>query len=188
MRELSNKLFLGDHIMNTIVHITQRQKWKQAKNLGIYHADSLDSEGFIHCSKPSQILKVANYIFANQQGLILLVINSDQVNPPIRYEGADGEVFPHIYGELNIDAVSQVIDFEPGEDGLFELPPEMINIQQLDNIGQYVEQTALLLDLPIKHEYRDGVVANFERIKAIAQLVNSFPLPEEIEPAPVFEP
>lgn len=52
----------------------------------------------------------------------------------------------------------------------------------------YVEQMALLLDLPIKDEYRDGVVANFERIRAIAQLVNSFPLPETIEPAPVFEP
>ncbi|MBC1215597.1 DUF4089 domain-containing protein [Trichormus variabilis ARAD] len=55
-------------------------------------------------------------------------------------------------------------------------------------LGVYVEQTALLLDLPIKNEYRDGVVANFERIRAIAQLVNSFPLPEAIEPAPVFEP
>jgi hypothetical protein len=62
-----------------------------------------------------------------------------------------------------------------------------MKIQELD-VGVYVDQMALLLDLPIKDEYRDGVVANFERIKAIAQLVNSFPLPEEIEAAPVFEP
>ncbi|BCL37099.1 DUF4089 domain-containing protein [Nostoc sp. MS1] len=55
-------------------------------------------------------------------------------------------------------------------------------------LGVYVEQAALLLDLPINDEYRDGVVANFERIKAIAQLVNSFPLPVEIQPAPIFEP
>ncbi|MEH2090996.1 DUF4089 domain-containing protein [Nostoc sp.] len=46
----------------------------------------------------------------------------------------------------------------------------------------------LLLDLEIRDEYRDGVVANFERISAIANLVNSFPLPEEIEIATVFEP
>jgi hypothetical protein len=46
----------------------------------------------------------------------------------------------------------------------------------------------LLLDLQIKDEYRDGVVANFERIRAIAQLVNSFSFPEEVEVAPVFEP
>ncbi|MCX7595871.1 MAG: DUF4089 domain-containing protein [Fischerella sp.] len=54
--------------------------------------------------------------------------------------------------------------------------------------GEYVEQMAALLDLQLPDEYRDGVVANFERIRAIAQVVNSFPLPEEIEVAPVFEP
>ncbi|WP_066378708.1 MULTISPECIES: DUF4089 domain-containing protein [unclassified Anabaena] len=62
-----------------------------------------------------------------------------------------------------------------------------MNNQELD-VGVYVDQMALLLDLPIKDEYRGGVVANFERIKAIAQLVNSFPLPEDIETAPIFEP
>ncbi|MBE9207023.1 DUF4089 domain-containing protein [Nostoc sp. LEGE 06077] len=59
--------------------------------------------------------------------------------------------------------------------------------QELD-VNKYVEQMSLLLDLPIKNEYRDGVVANFARIQAIAQLVNAFPLPTEVEPAPVFEP
>ncbi|WP_193198182.1 DUF4089 domain-containing protein [Nostoc sp. MG11] len=56
------------------------------------------------------------------------------------------------------------------------------------NVGEYVDQMALLMDLQIRDEYRDGVVANFERIRAIAQLVNSFPLTEEIEAASVFEP
>ncbi|MEH1906502.1 MAG: DUF4089 domain-containing protein [Nostoc sp.] len=56
------------------------------------------------------------------------------------------------------------------------------------NLGEYVDQMALLLDLELRDEYRDGVVANFERIRAIANLVNEFPLPEDIEVAPVFEP
>ncbi|MBD2594719.1 DUF4089 domain-containing protein [Nostoc spongiaeforme FACHB-130] len=59
--------------------------------------------------------------------------------------------------------------------------------QELD-VNKYVEQAALLLDLPIKDEYYKGVVANFARIQAIAQLVNSFSLPAEVEAAPVFEP
>ncbi|MEO1378485.1 MAG: DUF4089 domain-containing protein, partial [Cyanobacteria bacterium J06635_10] len=33
-----------------------------------------------------------------------------------------------------------------------------------------------------------GVIENFERIQVIAKLVNQFPLPEDIEAAPVFEP
>jgi hypothetical protein len=52
----------------------------------------------------------------------------------------------------------------------------------------YVEEVALLLGLQLGDEYVDGVVQNFEIIKAIAQIVNEFPLPEEIEPASVFEP
>ncbi|MDB9344401.1 DUF4089 domain-containing protein [Nodularia spumigena CS-586/05] len=52
----------------------------------------------------------------------------------------------------------------------------------------YVEEMALLLGLQLGDEYVDGVVQNFEIIKAIAQLVNEFPLPEDVEPAPVFEP
>jgi Protein of unknown function (DUF4089) len=56
------------------------------------------------------------------------------------------------------------------------------------NVGGYVEQMALLVNLQLRHEYHDGVVANFERIKAIAQLVNEFPIAEEIEVATVFEP
>ncbi|MDZ8025067.1 MAG: DUF4089 domain-containing protein [Nostoc sp. ChiQUE01a] len=56
------------------------------------------------------------------------------------------------------------------------------------DVEEYVKQMGLLLDLQVKDEYFDGAVANFERIKAIANLVNSFPLPEEIEVAPIFEP
>ena len=56
------------------------------------------------------------------------------------------------------------------------------------DVGEYVDQMALLLDLELRDEYRDGVVANFGRISAIANLVNSFPLPENIEVAPVFQP
>ncbi|MBD2504000.1 DUF952 domain-containing protein [Anabaena azotica] len=108
--------------MNSIIHITKRQQWEEAKNIGIYRAKSLDNEGFIHCSKATQITKVANRFFRNQTELVLLFIDADKVKAEIRYEMADGELFPHIYGELNVDAVYQVIAFEAGEDGLFELP------------------------------------------------------------------
>lgn len=54
--------------------------------------------------------------------------------------------------------------------------------------ADYVEQTAQLLDLPIAPEYRPGVMENVARIVAIATLVIECPLPEDIEPAPVFEP
>jgi uncharacterized protein (DUF952 family) len=111
--------------MTTIYHITQSHQWENAKQAGTYSIESLQKEGFIHCSTIQQVIKVANFLFPNQKGLVLLCINSDNVNPEIKYEGADGDEFPHIYGELNIDAVYKVIDFEPNEKGLFILPNEI---------------------------------------------------------------
>ncbi len=112
--------------INTIIHITQRKQWEKAKLTGTYRADSLDLEGFIHCSTPKQVIKVANFLFRNQKGLVLLYIDSDKVQPKIRYEATEiDELFPHIYGALNIDAVFKVTDFEPGEDGFFQLPQEV---------------------------------------------------------------
>jgi hypothetical protein len=56
------------------------------------------------------------------------------------------------------------------------------------NIAQYVEQTAQLIDLPLAPEYQLSVVENFAKIAAIATLVVEFPIPEDLESAPVFEP
>lgn len=113
--------------MNTILHITQREQWEQAKLVGIYRRDTLDSEGFIHCSTQTQVVKVANTLFRNQKGLVLLCINSNKVKAEIRYEGVE-ELFPHIYGALNVDAVFEVIGFEPDEDGKFKLPQEVVDL------------------------------------------------------------
>jgi Protein of unknown function (DUF4089) len=64
---------------------------------------------------------------------------------------------------------------------------ERMEQRELD-VGKYVDLMALLLDLQLPDEYRDGVVANFERIKDIAQVVNEFSLPDKIEAAQIFEP
>lgn len=56
------------------------------------------------------------------------------------------------------------------------------------DVAEYVDRTALILDLEINSEYRKSVIANFERIHAIAQLVNEFALPETVEASPMFEP
>jgi uncharacterized protein (DUF952 family) len=115
--------------MTTILHITTLVDWQQAQLSDSYHHPSLDSEGFIHCSLPQQVVKTANRFFSHSQNLILLFIESEQVKAEIRYEfGELDELFPHIYGRLNIDAVYQVINFEPGENGCFELPVEVADL------------------------------------------------------------
>jgi uncharacterized protein (DUF952 family) len=112
--------------MSTILHITQLQAWETAKNLGTYRSNTLDTEGFMHCSTNAQVIGSANRFFKNQKDLVILIIDVDLVQAEIRYEGAvASNLFPHIYGELNLDAVIQAIDFDSAENGEFRLPEQL---------------------------------------------------------------
>jgi uncharacterized protein (DUF952 family) len=113
--------------MIMILHIVKMREWQAALEKGVYHPASLDTEGFIHCSTPEQLLEPANERFRGQQGLALLGIDPEKVVAPIIYEDsyASGQAFPHIYGPLNIEAVRVVIPFSPQEDGRFLLPTEL---------------------------------------------------------------
>ena len=114
-----------------ILHITQRQHWLAARETDFYHADSLASEGYIHCSRPEQLVKTANSYYRGQQNLVLLKIDPALVAADIRYEAlVSDEPFPHIYGPLNMNAVVQVLDFAPGTDGKFQFPAGLLDSQE----------------------------------------------------------
>lgn len=104
-----------------IFHVTQIQQWEEHKKYGEYIPESLDTEGFIHCSKGNQVANVANRKFAGQQDLLLLVIDRATVKSNIKYEIDDetGEKYPHIYGPLNMDAVIDKIELQPDSEGQF---------------------------------------------------------------------
>jgi len=79
-----------------ILHITTRKEWEKAMQEGKYTAPSLDTDGFIHCSTARQTVDTANSMYS-----------------------------PHVYGPIGIFAVTKVLDFPPGADGLFALPAEL---------------------------------------------------------------
>ncbi len=112
--------------MATILHITTASQWQEAQAVRCYRGDTLDSQGFIHTSEPRQVVGVADAIFRGRTDLVLLVIDPERVQAPIRYDAApNGDRFPHIYGPLNLDAVIGVLPFPPRPDGTFALPPEV---------------------------------------------------------------
>ena len=112
-----------------IYHITRQIDWDNAQKADSYRADTLETQGFIHCSKQEQLIQTANSFYHGQSGLVLLCINSNLVKPEIRYENLErGEkLFPHIYGALNLNAVMADYRFEPQQDGSFILPDDIIN-------------------------------------------------------------
>ena len=113
--------------MSIILHITKRAKWEKALKAGQYEADSLHDQGFIHCSKSEQVISVANFKFHGRKDVVLVCIDADKVASEIRYENCKGgnELFPHIYGPLNLDAVTDVYEFQPLPDGSFVLPDNL---------------------------------------------------------------
>ncbi|MCP4166835.1 MAG: DUF952 domain-containing protein [Chloroflexi bacterium] len=111
-----------------IYHITTQNAWNAASNKGEYRIDSLDTEGFIHCSTQAQVVRTANRFYPGQRGLVLLAIDPAELDTDVLYEeGEPGEDFPHIYGPINFDAIIEVIPFEPGESGDFHLPDSIQN-------------------------------------------------------------
>jgi uncharacterized protein (DUF952 family) len=126
-------------VTEPIIHLASNDAWLAAVGpaalwrgkRGEYHADSLSTEGFIHCSTNSQIVGVANTFYHGQHGLVLLVLDPEKLDSELKWEppaepepthAREGELFPHVYGPLNLDAVTNVIPFEPDADGNFALP------------------------------------------------------------------
>lgn len=113
-----------------IFHITTWDEWMRTKEAGFYTPSSLATEGFIHCSTREQVIMVANQFYRGQTGLVLLCINEAQIASEVRFEPpaeahptiGGKQLFPHIYGPLNVDAVVQALDFPPGVQGSFDFP------------------------------------------------------------------
>jgi uncharacterized protein (DUF952 family) len=111
-----------------IYHVAFAVDWDHARHVGEYRVSTrgrtLDEVGFIHCSEPGQVGPVANVVYRGAEDLVLLTIDPERVRSEIRHDRVDGgtDLFPHIYGPLNIDAVVEVSPFQPGPDGRFSLP------------------------------------------------------------------
>jgi uncharacterized protein (DUF952 family) len=94
-----------------IFHIALPADWDAARAAGgLYEISTrgrtLQDEGFIHaCRNLEQVDKVRRAFYAGLDDLILLVIDTDRLDAPVRDEAADGDVFPHIYGPLPLAAV-----------------------------------------------------------------------------------
>ncbi|GAB1158653.1 MULTISPECIES: DUF952 domain-containing protein [Paenibacillus] len=107
-----------------IYSIISQSVWEQVSKESVYAPDSLETDGFIHCSTKEQIPWVAAQYYAGRTDLLLLGIDEKTLKPELVYEDLYelNELFPHIYGELNLDAVKKVIPFPPNEEGVLVFP------------------------------------------------------------------
>ena len=114
-----------------IYHITSLRGWREAQQRGEYRAESLETEGFIHCSTNTQVLPVAEKYYKGQGRLLLLMIDPSLLSSDLKWEPPsggtppgvpEGELFPHVYGPINLGSIVKVVDLEANLDGKYKTP------------------------------------------------------------------
>ena len=95
-----------------IYHVTNKNEWELALKKGFFDEPSLYTEGFIHNSTESQVNGVLERYYKDQTDLLLLHIDESKLVAELKYELAPSvnELFPHVFGNINLDAVVQITD------------------------------------------------------------------------------
>ena len=115
--------------MAIIYHLTSGEAWAAAQAASEYEAPSLADEGFIHCSgDEEQTLRVVERLYAGVSDLLVLDVDTERLRAEVNREPSrSGEVYPHIYGKINLDAVVGVRDITVDADGKHSISRETAN-------------------------------------------------------------
>lgn len=97
----------------TIYHIVLPETWREFEGKDEYTAESLATEGFIHCSYGVQVDGVLRRYYSGAEKVLVLAIDpSKLISRLVEEPSTNNEVYPHIYGPINRDAVIGVEERE----------------------------------------------------------------------------
>ena len=99
-----------------LFHLALKGDWEQAQDSGTYQWSTrgmrLTEVGFIHCSWQEQVPKTFERFYADAGEIVLLEIDPIRLNSPLRADAIPtGELFPHLYGPLPIEAVRSITPY-----------------------------------------------------------------------------
>jgi uncharacterized protein (DUF952 family) len=111
--------------MSIIYKILPVSMWRDAQRDGTFRGAPVDlQDGFIHFSTAAQVAETAAKHFAGQHDLLLLRVDAAVLGAQLKWEPSrGGALFPHLYGDLDVKAVTQVDRLPLGDDGKHRLPP-----------------------------------------------------------------
>jgi uncharacterized protein (DUF952 family) len=110
--------------VSTIYKVCSASAWREAERQGVFRGSADDRrDGFIHFSTATQLAGTVAKHFAGQTGLFLIAIDADALGDALKWEPSrGGELFPHLYGELDIGAVRKILDLRTRSDGSHDIP------------------------------------------------------------------
>lgn len=96
-----------------IYHIVTPEVWEKFKAEEFYEAESLATEGFIHCSFADQIEGVLQRYYKGLNKVLILEIEPEKLTSELVNEpSTNDEIYPHIYGKINRDAITGIEEKE----------------------------------------------------------------------------
>jgi uncharacterized protein (DUF952 family) len=121
--DLNRQAGLSEQVRR-IYKICPASAWRVAERQGVYRGSADDiRDGFIHFSTASQVAETAKKHFFGQTGLFLIEVDADALGEALRFERSrNDELFPHLYGELDMGAVTAILDLRAQSDGTHDIP------------------------------------------------------------------
>jgi uncharacterized protein (DUF952 family) len=110
--------------MTLIYKICSEALWRDAERAGVFRGAGVDAtDGYIHFSTAAQAPETAARHFSGQDDLVLVAVDAEGLGEALRYEPSrGGDLFPHLYAPLRLDAVRWVRPLPLGPDGRHVFP------------------------------------------------------------------
>ena len=101
-------------------------QWRAAEASGVTDVPVDREDGYVHLSTAEQVGETAEKYFSGRGGVRLVRFPVDRL-PPLTWETSrGGQLFPHLYGRLQISRADAVWRLARGEGGV-PLMPEDLN-------------------------------------------------------------
>ena len=112
---------------NIVYKIVPTSLWQDARKKGVFEGASIDlKDGYMHFSTAAQARETARLHFAGQNDLTLVAIDGEVLGPALTFEPSrSGDLFPHLYATLPLDAVLWERPLPLGQDGIHIFPEDM---------------------------------------------------------------
>ena len=91
---------------------------------GVFKGAAVDlADGYIHLSTEAQLTETVDKHFAGQDDLHVAAVDLAALGAAVKWEPSrGGQLFPHIYADLPLNAVVAYSPLERDEDGTVRLP------------------------------------------------------------------